>query len=347
MKSIYLIGEIGQNHNGSVDIAKLLIDIAARPVEDKFFGLKHKPMDAIKLVKRDLKYELSLTQMNQMYNSPHSFGSTYGEHRAFLELSYEEHLELYNYAKSKPIDVVETICAPSALELLKYFTPDRLKIASRDLSNHPLLSAMAETKLPIIISTGMSGKKDLDDALEIISRYHSDICILHCVSQYPTEYKNVNLNTVNYLLKNYKEYTIGYSDHTIGIATAIAAVAAGAVVLEKHITIDRQMKGSDQAGSLGIDGINRLVRDIRNLELSFGIEDIFIDENVVSTKEKLERSLASKRPLPAGALITEDDIHLLSPGTGYKWSERNFVIGHRIKNALPANEIIGKENIEL
>ena len=118
----YIIGEIGQNHNGSVDIAKLIIDVVSRPVVDKLFGKKLKGMDAVKLTKRDLTQELSASQMAKEYDTPHSFGKTYGEHREFLELDDQEHLEIYNYAKSYGLDFVETLCAVGCLSLLKLFT---------------------------------------------------------------------------------------------------------------------------------------------------------------------------------------------------------------------------------
>lgn len=338
--SVYVIGEIGQNHNGSVDIAKLLAEIVSRPVVEDLFGLKLKPMDAVKLTKRDLKEELSASQMSRIYDSPHSFGKTYGEHREALELDDAEHFEVYKHAKLLGLDFVETLCSLGCLSLLKLFTPDRLKVASRDLTNLPLLAAMAETKIPIILSTGMAGKKELDMALEVISKYHADISILHCVSQYPTEPRNANLNTINYLQKNYPQYKIGYSDHTIGISAPTAAVAMGARIIEKHITIDRRMKGTDQAGSLAIDGINRMMRDIRIMEMSMGEEDLFIDDSVKGAKHKLERSIATKRSLKAGEIISEADLHLLSPGDGYKWGDRAVIIGRTLKNGLDANEII-------
>lgn len=345
MKPVYLIGEIGQNHNGSVDIAKLIIDVVARPVIDRLFGKDLKVMDAVKLTKRDLNHELSQSQMNNVYDSPNSFGKTYGEHREVLELNDEEHFELYQYAKNVNLGFVETLCSIQCLTLLKLFTPDRLKVASRDLTNLPLLAAMAETKIPIIISTGMAGKKELNDALDVISRYHNDISILHCVSEYPTKYENVNLNSIKYLQKHYSSYKIGYSDHTIGIATPLAAVAMGAEIIEKHITLDRRMKGTDQAGSLGPDGIERMVRDIRNLERSFGEEDLFIDPSVKAAKAKLERSIATIKPLPAGHRLTESDLHLLSPGDGFKWSEKDNVIGKSLKTPLPQDEIIYPSNL--
>ena len=342
----YVIGEIGQNHNGSIDIAKLIIDVVSRPIHDKLFDNELKIMDAVKLTKRDLKQELSGSQMKRIYDGSNSFGKTYGEHREFLELNDEEHFEVYKYAKSKGLDFVETLCAVGCLSMLKLFTPDKLKVASRDLTNLPLLSALAETKIPIIISTGMAGKKELNEALNVISNYHSDISILHCVSEYPTKYDNVNLNTINYLKNNYGQYPIGYSDHTIGIATPLAAVAMGAVIIEKHITLDRQMKGTDQAGSLAIDGIYRMMRDIRNLELSFGEEDIFIEDSVKAAREKLERSIATNKKISKGHILSENDIHLLSPGDGYKWSDKSLVIGREVLNDLDKDEIIYSENLK-
>lgn len=336
----YLIGEIGQNHNGSVNLAREIVDLAAGPVEDGLFHMPLKGMDAVKLTKRDLNYELSASAYREPYNSPHSFGETYGKHREALELSEEEHLEIFTYAKSRGLGVIETLCAPSCLSILKYFTPDRLKVASRDLTNLPLLSAMAETGIPMILSTGMGGKTELEEALETIVKYHSKISILHCVSEYPTRPQHVNLNTIPYLKKHFPQYQIGYSDHTIGIATPVAAVALGAEIIEKHITIDRSLKGTDQAGSLGKDGVRRMVRDIRLLELSFGKEEIFIEPAVQTAKTKLERSLATKKALKKGDLIYEKDLHLLSPGNGIPWSERGKLIGRKLKRDLGADELI-------
>ena len=340
MESTYIIDEIGQNHNGSVDIAKLLTELVARPIKEDDFGIDIQPINAVKLTKRDLSEELSSSQMNRPYDNPNSFGKTYGAHRQFLELSDEAHFEVYKYAKSLGLDFVETLCAKGCLSMLRLFTPDRLKVASRDLTNLPLLEALAETRIPIILSTGMAGKKELDEALAVITKYHDNIAILHCVSQYPTEPDNLNLLTIRYLQKHYGQYTIGFSDHTIGIAAPIVAVGMGAKIIEKHITIDRGMKGTDQKGSLGPDGVRRMVRDIRLAEHWMGTEDLYIDRSVAASKVKLERSIASNKDLEVGHIITEDDIHMLSPGDGFKWSERTQLIGKTLKTAVPKNEII-------
>lgn len=336
----YIIGEIGQNHNGSVDVAKLIVELVSRPVREETFSIDLKPMNAVKMTKRDLNEELASSQMNRIYDTPNSFGRTYGEHRSFLELDDRAHFEVYKYAKEKGLDFVETLCAKGCMSLLKLFTPDYLKVASRDLTNLPLLEVMAETKIPIILSTGMAGKQELDNALDTITRYHSDISILHCVSQYPTHPDNLNLNTINYFKKNYGKYTIGFSDHTIGISAPVVAVGMGAEIIEKHITIDRHMKGTDQAGSLGPDGVNRMIRDIRIAERWLGTEDLYVDKSVAGSKEKLERSIASNRALKAGEIINENDIHMLSPGDGFKWSQKDEVVGHVVKENIPSHEII-------
>jgi sialic acid synthase len=155
------------------------------------------------------------------------------------------------------------------------------------------------------------------------------------------------LKTITYLQKKYPNYGVGYSDHTVGISVPVAAVAMGASIIEKHITLDRRMKGTDQRGSLGPDGLNRMVRDIRLLEMELGEEKIFIADGVHVAKEKLERSVATNRIIAAGETITAQDIHLLSPGDGFKWSEKDDVIGKKSVNEIPANEVIYPKDLQV
>jgi sialic acid synthase len=147
-------------------------------------------------------------------------------------------------------------------------------------------------------------------------------------------------------MKNYPEYNIGYSDHTIGISMPIAAAAMGAKIIEKHITIDRKLKGTDQAGSLGLDGIHRMLRDLRLLELSLGKEDIFIASAVENNRLKLERSIAANRSMKAGEIISQNDIHLLSPGDGFRWSNKDNVIGKKLLLDIEKDEIIYEKFIK-
>jgi 3-deoxy-D-glycero-D-galacto-nononate 9-phosphate synthase len=342
----YLIAEIGQNHNGSIDIAKLIIEGLAWPVEDQLFNNEFKKFDAVKLTKRDLAYELTKEQMDRPYENLNSFGKTYGEHREVLELSDEEHYEVYKYAKLKGFDFIETLCAPSCLSMLKYFTPDKLKVASRDLTNIPLLNALAETKIPLILSTGMGGVDEIESALEVISRHHDDVSILHCVSEYPTNPLNWNLNSIVSLREQYPNKVIGYSDHSIGISAPLAAVALGARIIEKHVTIDRRMKGTDQKGSLGIDGTQRLVRDIRQFEEGLGKKETFISESVKSAKLKLERSLSTKTFLKKGEILAEDNLIMLSPGDGIPYSRLTEIIGRKLKRDYQQHEQIHESDCE-
>ena len=346
VKPTYIIGEIGQNHNGEVEIAKKLIDVVTEPVVDYLFGQKLMPMNAIKMTRRDLNEELSASEMLRPYDNPNSFGKTYGEHRAFLELNDEQHFEVYQYAKSKGLEVVETLCAKGCLSMLRLFIPDRLKVASRDLTNLPLLEAMAETKIPMIFSTGMTGQKELDDALAIVTKYHENISILHCLSQYPSEYQNINLLTISFLKEHYPQYTIGYSDHSIGILMPAVAVGMGAEIIEKHITLDRDMKGTDHRGSLEPNGIWRMVRDIRNTEYAIGEYGMFVNDKVQATRVKLERSIASVRSIASGEIIAEKDLHMLSPGDGFKWADRELLVGKKALVDIPANEVIYSGMIE-
>ena len=167
-------------------MAKAIIDLVGLEVKDELWSVVLPGLNAVKLTKRDMSQELTESAMTTRYDSPHSFGRTYGEHRKALELNDHEHHELFKYAKSKGLDFVETLCAPGCTSLLKLFTPDYLKVASRDLTNEPLLEVLGETKIPIIVSTGMAGEFELQRALEVLNRHHEDISILHCVSEYPT-----------------------------------------------------------------------------------------------------------------------------------------------------------------
>jgi sialic acid synthase len=141
-------------------------------------------------------------------------------------------------------------------------------------------------------------------------------------------------------MDRYSDYQVGYSDHTIGISAPVAAVAMGARIIEKHITIDRRMKGSDQAGSLGPDGVNRMVRDIRLTELSMGEKGMFVADGLEATRLKLERSIATKNVLPKGHTIKESDLHLLSPGDGFRWADLNSVVGKTTVCEIRANEVV-------
>lgn len=343
----FVVAEIGQNHNGDVELAKKLIELAAMPVFDKFNQRMLQGVNAVKLTKRDMDFELTREAFDRPYDSPNSFGATYGEHRRKLELSDEEHAELGEYAHAKGLAVIETLCAPSCTSLLDRMQVDFLKVASRDLTNVPLLEALAETGLPIILSSGMVSYEQVDTAVEVLEKHNAGpIAILHCLSEYPAQYENISLNNIPELMRRFPDKVIGYSDHSIGIVVPVAAVVLGAHIIEKHVTLSRSMKGSDHAGALEGEGLWRMVRDIRNVEESMGGSEKRLPESVTSTRYKLERSLAVRDAVPAGSRVHEDNLIMLSPGGALGWLQRAQVVGKAATRDIPAMSLVTPEDVK-
>ncbi len=339
----YIIAEIGQNHNGDINICKKLIDQLVVYPYDTITGDRLNTINAIKLTKRDLKEELSTEGMDALYSGANSFGKTYGEHREFLELSYEQHEEISKYVRSKGIDFVDTLCSKRTVELAVGGYVDKIKIASRDLTNIPLLHRIAETDNDVILSTGMADEFDIIQALTILDR---KVTILHCLSQYPAEYTRLNLLSIKRLQEMFgKEHTIGYSDHSMGIHIPLAAVAMGAKVIEKHVTLDRNMKGTDHACSAEPQEMKQMVHDIRTFERGLGESKVFIDDSVRGSSKKLERSLATWNYLAKGDVIRYEDLHMISPGDGLKWEDINQVVGKRANKDIANNSLIRLEDL--
>ena len=331
----YVVAEIGQNHSGSMEMARGLIEMAADPRPYDMRDAESFPCDAVKFTKRDLAHECTSSMMASPYEGTHAFGSTYGCHRLALEFGDYEHHQLFKHAKDLGLDFIETICHPNCLSLLDLFTPDKIKIASRDLTNLPLLEAVAATGVPLILSTGMATHEDIMDALRVVG---TDVTLLHCLSSYPAPFEDLHLNRITGLRSYGCE--VGYSDHSLGIVAPIAAVALGATIIEKHISLSRTMRGTDQAGSLERDGLWRMVRDIRNVDAAMGEPAISLHPAASSAKAKLGRSIATTADLPAGTVVTESDITLLSPGDGCSWRDRAKIVGHTTTEDLPKHETI-------
>jgi sialic acid synthase len=340
-----VVAEIGQNHNGDMDLAKQLIDMAAMPIFDKFNNVSLPGVNAVKFTKRDLSEELTVEASERPYDSPHAFGKTYGEHREALEFSYDQYGELEAHARSKGLGFIVTLTSLKTIALLDRVDLDAIKVASRDLTNLPLLDALASTRKRLILSTGMGADREIDEALEVITKHHDDVILLHCVSEYPAAYTHINLLAIPYMKEKYP-YPIGFSDHSIGIVMAPVAVAMGAVLIEKHITLSRSMKGSDHRASLEPDGLWRMVRDIRNVENALGEFGKPVSEAVFEAKQKLERSVASGRLIRAGETIEEADLILLSPGDGLRWVDRRKIVGKQALRSIPKHSIIREEDVQ-
>lgn len=330
---VFIVTEIGQNHNGQIDIAKQLVDVAVKC-----------GADAVKFCKRDLDTELTKEAYNAPYIGPHSFGQTYGEHRTYLELSAEQHKELFDYCKQKKIIYFASVCGFESADLMENLGVELFKIASRDLTNLPLVEYVAKKQKPIVMSTGMSDMEEIEEAVDMVKQHNNKLILLQNTSQYPADYKNVNLRIMKTLRDKF-DVLVGYSGHTLGIVVPVIAAALGAVIVEKHLTLERAMKGSDHAGSLEPEGLRRVVRDIRNLQLVLGVAEKKLLEDEIPVRRKLARSLVSKVDIRAGTIIREDMLILKSPGTGIKWSDRHLIVGKKAKRDIEADRIVLHEDV--
>lgn len=330
----FVIAEIGQNHNGDMKIARQLIEMAARC-----------GADAVKFQKRDVRYDLSEEAYNRPYENPNSFGQSYGEHREFLELDKEQHRDLREYALALNLLYFCTACDPPSVDVMEEIGNPVYKIASRDLTNIPLLRHIAQTGKPVILSTGMAGVTEIREAIEALGDGPESVSLMQCVSQYPAELERVNLRAMKTLRDEFN-LLVGLSDHTPGIIAAVAASVLGACMIEKHITLARAMKGSDHAASLEENGLRTLVKYIREAAIAMGDGRKEFDPVAESAREKLERSLTSKNEIPAGTIIREEMLVLKSPGTGLRWRDRRNVVGKRAVRDIKANMILSAGDVE-
>ena len=284
----FIIAEVGQNHNGEMTVAKELID-----------NVGFHRADAVKLCKRSIRSEMTRSMYDSPYVGPQSFGATYGAHREHLELSVDQYRELKDYAESKGLVFFASVCSEESVDDLEGIGISLYKIASRDLTNLPLIDHVAAVGKPILLSCGMDSLAEIARAIETIRKYHNQIVLLQCTSSYPTPYEEVNIRVMHTLRREF-DVLVGMSDHTIGYTVAIAAAVLGAVVVEKHVTLARHMKGTDHACSLEPEGLRRYVRDIRNLELALGDGVKRISPAIDATKAKLCRSLVSAQDIMMG-----------------------------------------------
>ncbi len=330
----FVVAEIGQNHNGQVGMAKKLIDMAANA-----------GCDAVKFQKREIKWELTAEAYHQPYDNPNSFGSTYGQHREYLELNEDQHKELREYALARGLIYFCTACDPPSVDLLERVGNPVYKIASRDITNIPLLRCVADTGKPVVLSTGMADMNDIREAIEALGGDTDSILITHCVSQYPTEIENVNLRAMETIRQEFG-CQVGLSDHTTGIITCVAAAVMGAPFIEKHVTLSRAMPGTDHAAALEEEGLRRMIRYIRLCEQAMGNGEKAFLPVVETAKRKLARSLTSADAIPAGTVVSESMLVLKSPGTGLAWKDRDRIIGKTARSDIPADTTLEPDQFQ-
>ncbi|MDB3973969.1 N-acetylneuraminate synthase family protein [Alphaproteobacteria bacterium] len=272
--TIYFISEIGINHNGDMSIVKKLIDLA-----------KEAGSDAVKFQKRDIDLVYSKKDLDKLRESP--WGSTQREQKQGLELSIDDYSEIDKYCSQVGIDWFASAWDINSLNFLEKFNLKYNKIASPMIISNEILEATSKQKKHTFISTGMSNIQQIDNAVKIFKNNNCSFELMHCISTYPMKPELANLNTINGLRERYK-CDVGYSGHEGGIAISYAAAAMGITSLERHITLDRTMYGSDQAASLEPKGLRELIGAIRKIDLAMG-EDmtghVFDDE--IPNAEKL------------------------------------------------------------
>jgi N-acetylneuraminate synthase len=252
----YVIAEIGINHNGDMDLAKKLIDAAA-----------HARADAVKFQKRTPDIATPPEQQRQMRETPWGY-ITYLEYRYKVEFGEEQYCEIDRYCKDKKIDWMVSVWDEPSVDFMEKFVTPAYKIPSASLTDHNLLKYVRKTNRPVIISSGMSTTEQIKRAVEVVGE--DNLLIMHSTSSYPCSPEELNLKMIETLRKGFPRIPIGYSGHEVGLVPSAIAVALGACLVERHITLDRAMWGSDQAASVEPIGFERLVKYIRLTETSLG-----------------------------------------------------------------------------
>lgn len=269
----YLIGEIGINHNGSLDLAKNLIATA-----------KNAGWDAVKFQKRTIEIVYTAEELAKPRENP--FGETNGHLKRGLEFGLEQYRKINEFCEETEIPWFASCWDEPSVDFIEQFPVPAYKIASASLTDDALLQRTRKTGKPIMLSTGMSTFEEIDHAVDLLGK--EDLILIHTCSCYPSYYPELNLRMIPELRKRYG-VLVGYSGHETGIPSSVAAAAIGACIVERHITLDRSMWGSDQAASLEPSGITRLARDIRLVEQSMGDGVKKLEEREIAVMKKLRR----------------------------------------------------------
>lgn len=340
---VYIIAEAGVNHNGSKRLAKLMIDKAS---EAGVNCIKFQTFKTEKLVSKNAE------KAQYQKNSEHASDTQYDMLKK-LELSYDDFFELKKYALEKGLDFCSTSFDEDSTEFLYQLNLPFWKIPSGEVTNVPYLIQIAKKNQPIIMSTGMCNLLEIDFAVNIIRRYNDkELILLHCNTEYPTPFEDVNLNAMNELKKRYK-VKVGYSDHTQGIEVPIAAVALGAEVIEKHFTLDKSMEGPDHAASLDYKELKEMVKAIRNVEKSLGSNEKKVSKSEKKNIIAARKSIVAKTKIKAGDVFSDKNLTVKRPGDGLSpihWFE---IIGsvakqdYQQEEQISFNEIIQNKEKEI
>ncbi len=327
--AVYIIAEAGVNHNGSFALACKLVDAA-----------KEAGVDCIKFQTFKSENLVSRTAKKAEYQKMTTGDSSQQDMLKKLELSFDEFLQLKKYSEKVGICFLSTPFDFESIEFLNSIDMPFWKVPSGEVTNLPYLLALATTGKPVVMSTGMCNMEEIREAIHVLETNGTkDIKLLHCNTEYPTPFEDVNLKAMQ-TMHDVFQLDVGYSDHTKGIEVPIAAVALGATIIEKHFTLDRNMEGPDHKASLEPDELAAMVNAIRNIEKALGTS---MKEPSPSEKKNIavaRKSIVAKTKIKAGDVFTEENITVKRPGNGIspmKWFE---VLGTKAKQDFDEDELI-------
>lgn len=329
-KQTYIIAEAGVNHNGNFDIAKQLVDAAAEAGANCIKFQTFIPENVVSRYAEKTDYQKRTT----------------GEAESQLEmlrklaLTSEDFYKLSAYASVKKIDFCSTAFDESSIRLVHQLKCKFWKIPSGEITNLPYLIEIAKYNEPIVMSTGMCNLEEIESAVKIIKdNTNAQLILLHCNTEYPTPFKDVNLLAMKTLKEKFK-CPVGYSDHTIGIEIPIAAVALGASVIEKHFTLDRTLPGPDHKASLEPKELSKMIKSIRNVETSLGTGKKLLQKSEKKNIAIIRKSIVAKKRIEKGELLTPYNITTKRPGTGIPPSKWNELIGSKAIRDFEVDELI-------
>lgn len=329
MKKTLIIAEAGVNHNGNINLAKRLVDVA-----------KEAGADIVKFQTADLESLVSACAEMADYQKK-NIGQTESQKEMLskLLLSYDEFIELERYCGQVGIQFLSTPFDVKSIDFLEPLVK-MWKIPSGEITNLPYLEKISQTWKPIILSTGMSELKEINNALKILrSNGNKDITLLHCTTEYPAPYGETNLRAM-YILEREFSCPVGYSDHTSGIEISVAAAAMGAVVIEKHLTLDKNMQGPDHKASIEPDELARLVKAIRHVDQALGCERKEPMPSEIKNRTVARKSIVAARDIKKGEIFREENLTTKRPGDGIspmKWHE---VLGTTAVRDFKRDELI-------
>jgi N,N'-diacetyllegionaminate synthase len=332
MNKVFIIAEAGVNHNGSLEIAKKLIDVASESGAD---AVKFQTFKAEKLVSKNTQKADYQKQTTDKTESQFDMIKK-------LELDLDTHKKLMAYCKTKSIMFLSTPFDHDSIELLETLGLEIFKIPSGEITNLPYLRHIGKLNKKVILSTGMADIGEIEDALDILTNSGTkkeNIIVLHANTMYPTPMEDVNLKAM-VTIGNTFDVAYGYSDHTLGIEVDIAAVALGACCIEKHFTLDCTMEGPDHKASLEPDELKAMVKAIRNIELALGSSIKKTTLSEVTNKSAGRKSIVAICEIKKGEILTEKNIAIKRPGTGISPMRWNEIIGTKASKNYTEDELI-------